>query len=58
MLDIYLLRAELKPRREPANLFITIERGLERPMQDLLVASWIAKLLSENLFLQKREEVG
>ncbi|MCJ1429597.1 hypothetical protein MMC29_007512 [Sticta canariensis] len=32
---------------------ITFERGLERHMQDLLVASWIAKLRSENITFEK-----
>lgn len=32
---------------------ITFERGMERHMQDLLVASWIAKLWSENITFAK-----
>lgn len=34
---------------------LTLERGLERHVQDLLVACWIGKVWSEKVILQKRE---
>jgi ankyrin repeat protein len=34
---------------------LTFERGLERKMEDLLVACWVAKIWSETVMLQKLE---